>query len=371
MASHTQKAEEMMAKRYVYQVAPVRQQGADVTWTALLDRMIAEKTRRLRSAKYLYDLRNGLAHAHDTLIGMGVGMPIGMNKHVLAQYLVVYQRETGASPLSVNHQAQKLLTEFSFAYDDEIFPTNLLGTFKKATAKPTKHTLVKIEEINLVLDEIARTWDPEFAPASRFRSEQAREFFWVRDTCMTLFLGETGCRVGEMARTLSADVNLEERSVIFRDTKNGDEARTGYFTAAFGGGILADWLAILDKIDAASPYLFVSEYGLALDPYRWGRQWDKYRQRAGIERRIRRHDLRHFSSTAHDRVDKDLSKKQIGHHTDAAHAIYSHREEEELRQAHDKADPVGPILVRLAERKAAAEAAQAAAEKPKRTKVSG
>lgn len=157
-----------------------------------------------------------------------------------------------------------------------------------------------------------------------------------------------------------------------KDYAQWGEARTSYFTAAYSGGILADWLAILDKIDAASPFLFVSEYGLALDPYRWGRRWDKYRQRAGIERRIRRHDLRHFSSTAHDRVDTELSKKIIGHHTNAAHAIYSHRESEELRHAHDRANPVGPILVRLSERKATAEAAvSAAAQKPKRTKVSG
>lgn len=358
-----------MAKRFVYRVAPQRQQGADITWQDLLDRLIAEKTRLGRTPKYVSDLENGLTRAHDTLIGMGVRRPLDMNKHVLAQYLVIYQRETGAAPLSVNHQAQKLLTEFSFAYEEEIFPTNLLGTFRKAKVKPSKHNLVKIEEINLVLDEIARTWDPEHAPASRFRSEQAREFFWVRDTCMTLWLGETGCRVGEMARALLPDLNVEERSAVFRDTKNGDEARKGYYTEAFRDGILAEWLAIRNEIDAPSNYLFVSEYGLAMDPYRWGRQWDKYRQRAGIERRIRRHDLRHFSSTAHDRVDKDLSKKQIGHHTDAAHAIYSHREEEELRQAHDKADPVGPILVRLAERKAAAEAAQAAQEKPKGKKV--
>ena len=187
---------------------------------------------------------------------------------------------------------------------------------------------------------------------------------------MTLWMPETGCRVGETTRVLRGDIDLDARSALLRDTKNGDD-RLVYFTENFRDTVLADWLRICNALDTVCENLFITEMGLPLNPYRWGRQWDKYRQRAGIERRIRRHDLRHFASTAHDRVDKDLSKKLIGHHTDSAHAIYSHREDDELRTAHDQANPVGSILIRLgAEREARAAVAKAAAHtKPAAKKI--
>ncbi|MGI4791666.1 MAG: tyrosine-type recombinase/integrase [Janthinobacterium lividum] len=351
--------------RYVYraQTHVSREPGEDITWEELLQKFLAAKAKR--SVKYQYDLKNSLTRAHLALIEIGITRPCMMTTKAAKTYRQSYQLEFGISDLTVNHLSQKLMTEFSWAFEEEIFATDKLAALKKIEVTDKKKRVpVKMEEINAIIGQIYDDWLEENAPASRFRSQEARDFFGIRDVCMTLWMPETGSRIGETTRVQRADLNLDDRSALLRDTKNGDD-RLVYFTLDFRDGILADWLAIRDGLDTVCDNLFVSELGMPLDPYRWGRQWDKYRQRAGIERRIRRHDLRHYSSNAHDRVDKDSSKKLIGHHTDAAHEIYSCREEARLRADHDQANPVGPILVRLREEREAKAAAAEAAKQPK------
>lgn len=368
-----------MSRRYVYLSSAKRQeiaeQGSEVTWEDLLARFL--HSRRQRTPKYRYDLENGLTRTHKALISLGISHPYQMTTSAAKAWREKYQIDTGACDLSVNHMIQKLMTEFTFAFDDEIFATNLLATLKKVKLQKPKPVSVHLDEINAVVDTIYNAWSLDHAPASRFRNVEAREFFSTRDVCMTLWLPETGSRVGEMSHVQRADIDLVKRTALFRATKNGDD-RTAAFGEDFRDGILADWLTIRDNLDTTCDNLFISEFGLPLNPYRWGRQWDKYRQDAGIERRIRRHDLRHFSSQAHDRVSKAESKNQMGHHTDQAHKTYgdgslSDQELKGLVDAHDQAAPVGPIVARIkAEREAriAAEEAEAATQpKPARTKI--
>ncbi len=342
--------------RYVYATQTKNEEtGTGVTWDELLARFLASKAKR--TEKYQYDLNNSLKRAHKALEGAGVQRPCQITKRAAKMFLAQYKAQ-GVSDQTVNHMTQKLLTEFTWAYEEEIFDTDKLATLKKiAIQDKLAHVSVTIDEINAIILQIYDDWLEENAPASRFRGENARNFFPTRDVCMTLWMADTGARVGETARILRADIDLEARSALLRHTKNGDD-RLVYFNKEFRDGILAEWLEIRDSLDTMCDNLYISELGLPLNPYRWGRQWDKYRQRAGIERRIRRHDLRHFSSQAHDRVSKDASKKQMGHRTDQAHEIYSDgtlsdRERDELREAHDKANPIGAILVRLAEERTA------------------
>ncbi len=365
-----------MPQRYVYRVQreTPKEPGEDVEWGELLQRFLTAKKNRTK--KYQYDLKNSLTRAHLALIALGITRPYMITGRVVRAYREQYQAEYSVSDLTVNHLTQKLMTEFTWAFQEEIFATDKLAALKKIEITDKKKVaVVKLEEINAIVEAIYDAWSPEHAPASRFRGEEAREFFSTRDVCMTLWLPETGCRIGEATRVLRSDIDLEARSALLRNTKNGDD-RLVFFSEDFRDGILADLLKLRDGNDAMCDNLFISELGLPLDPYRWGRQWDQYRQRAGIERRIRRHDLRHFSSQAHDRVSKDASKKQMGHRTDQAHEIYSdgtlsERERDELRDVHDQAAPVGPIVARIkAEREAKAAEEEAAAQpKPTRTKV--
>jgi len=336
-----------MSRRYVYTRGPapgVGPQGQAVTWDGLADDYAAYLKRHRRTEKHIYDVRNTIKRFGRGWQAAGV-RPCDMNRKILNAALDSY-KATGVVDVSVNHAATKIMALYTWAYKEDIFPTDKLANFEKWEIRDRKkHNLVTLEEIGLIKRAITESWSPEHAPASRFRSEEARTFFRVRDICMTLWLPEVGTRVGEMCSVTLDALDLEARSVLLTDTKNGDD-RLGFFTTVFGDGPLKDWLTIRcgEEFEALTDKLFVTETGLPINPYTWGRGWNKYVTRAGIARRIRRHDLRHFSSTAHDRVDKDLSKKIIGHHTDAAHAIYSHRELSELRDAHDLANPIGPLL---------------------------
>ncbi len=210
------------------------------------------------------------------------------------------------------------------------------------------YIIVTQDAIDRIIRQIALDWSPDHAPGSRFKSRAAREFFAARDIAATLGIAETGARVGEWFHLDRADWDPEDRTLTFRRTKNG-ATRVVPVTRAYAEGPLAGWLAVRDKIKCGTERIFLTETRGPIDPGAWGKQWDKYRAHAGIERRIRRHDLRHFAATAHDRIDKYLSKLIVGHHTDAARAIYSHRELAELHTPHDAANPVGKVLARLAE----------------------
>lgn len=351
----------MTGRRYVYVKGGCSDREASraetITWDEFIAEYVASRVRLGRTEKHVYDIKNTLTRFGRTFEDQCVA-PHMMQRRILNAALDDY-RAQGKSDQTVQHAAVKIMAAYTWAVEEEIFSSDKLANFRKPPIRDRKkHESVSLEEIGRIIRAVAESWSPDQAPASRFRSEEARGFFKASDTCMTLWLPETGMRIGETCKATLDALDLEARTVQLTSTKNGDD-RVAFLTEDFVNGPLAEWLAIRNGLEAMTNRLFINELGLPLAPYAWGRGWNKYVKRAGIERRIRRHDLRHFSSTAHDRVDRELSKKIIGHHTDAAHAIYSHRELHELRAAHDAADPIGPLLAQV---RADAEARQAAAE---------
>ena len=65
------------------------ERGADVTWDALLARLLAAK-REDCGAKHLYDLENSLGRAHKGLIALGCPRPIMITKDLVRQFLADY-----------------------------------------------------------------------------------------------------------------------------------------------------------------------------------------------------------------------------------------------------------------------------------------
>jgi site-specific recombinase XerD len=344
--------------------------GQTITWTAFITRY-GDYLRddKERTAKHIYDTINQLTHAARDFEAHGITRPAGVNQHNALQHLRSY-KATGVRDISVRHRKRKLTALFKWAWRVELFRIDKLEKLETPQIKDTKrHKPPTQNEIGLVTKQIKIDWDPDHALGSRFKSEKARVFFPTRDTAATLVLSDTGMRVGECFGIRLGDIDVEARTIKLYGTKPGD-ARTTIFSRGMAvvhpprngepqpmTGPLGEWINLRLAMDCATDYLFVTENGGKIDPSSWGKQWDKYRAHAGIERRIRRHDLRHYASSRHDRADREVSKALMGHRTDAAHDIYDHDDVEDLRRVHDAAAPVEEMLETLAH-EAAAKAAQ-------------
>ena len=120
-----------MTQRYIYRAVeePQKEAGEDLDWDGLLCQFL--ESRKKRTEKYRYDLKNSLTRAHRALTEMGICRPHLMTVRAAKSYRNQYQSETGVSDTTVNHMTQKLMTEFTWAFQEELFPVDKLAALKK------------------------------------------------------------------------------------------------------------------------------------------------------------------------------------------------------------------------------------------------
>ncbi len=347
--------------------------GQTIGWDGLIsgyDEYLKNKN-KIRTRKHLYDVRNTLEDVGEWYTRQGI-RPAGVNARNFWECLREYKAR-GMKDRSVKHREVKTKAVFAWAYRAELFKKDLLERAEawEICDKSEKRSVAE-HELDAIVRQIEEDWADEATGGSRFKSLDARRYFRVREIAATLGLAETGMRVGEFfsARLchLSPRDDQGRRTILLEKTKNGDD-RLAFLSKEYCDVAFEPWLEMRLKMQTGNDFIFVSESGGKIDPGSWGRQWNKRRVRAGIERVIRRHDLRHYSSSKHDVVDKDMSKKIMGHRTDQAHDIYSHDEVEALKAVHDAAAPVAGVLANYQAREAERAAKAAAAVKPSRKRV--
>ena len=344
--------------------------GQTINWDGFIDaneKYLKEKN-KIRTQKHIYDVRNTLEDVAKWYTARGI-RPAGVNARNFWECLREYKAR-GVKDRSVKHRQVKTKATFSWAYRAELFKKDLLERVEtwEISDKPVKRSVTE-DELDKIVRQIEEEWADDAAGGSRFKSLEARRFFRVRDIAATLGLPETGMRVGEFfgARLchLSDRDASGRRTILVKETKNGDD-RFAFLSKEYCDVAFEPWLLTRLKIETGNDYIFINELGGKIDPGSWGRQWNRYRQSAGIERVIRRHDLRHYSSSKHDAIDIEMSKKIVGHKSDQAHDIYSHTEVEALKVAHDAAAPISGVLANYQARVAALAAKPAAPVKKKR-----
>lgn len=120
---------------------------------------------------------------------------------------------------------------------------------------------------------------------------------------VVMFLYGTGCRFGEMSALKVGDVRLHERPAtvsIVRAWKKGPGAsfvlgppktKRGRRTISLPPQLVEMIRPLLDR--DGDEWLFVNAAGNPLQQSSFGKAWRRWRQKAGIGRRARVHDLRH------------------------------------------------------------------------------
>ena len=173
----------------------------------------------------------------------------------------------------------------------------------------------------------------------------AADFGGTRDRAILEFLYSTGCRVAECAGTRLRDVDLAEGAV--RVLGKGRKERLCLLGGAARRAIeayLPQRQQTLRDAQVSDPgALFLNRRGRALSA-RWILEVvARSATRAGIQKRLSPHGLRHsFATHLLDRgADLRTVQEMLGHANLATTEIYTHVTLRRLREVYDKAHPHG------------------------------
>lgn len=148
----------------------------------------------------------------------------------------------------------------------------------------------------------------------------------------------SGLRVGELVRLETHNVDFDELTITVKSGK-GDKDRLVVVTDACMGAV-REWLARRPK--SPSDYVYPGRGGRSpLSEQTVQRLVQRTSKRAGIEKNVTPHVLRHTLATALLRNGGDIRfiQRMLGHASIATTQIYTHLDDAELKRMYQAAKP--------------------------------
>jgi site-specific recombinase XerD len=161
---------------------------------------------------------------------------------------------------------------------------------------------------------------------------------------VVVVLFATGLRVGELASVGLGDVVAEEGLIQVRG--KGNRERRVYLSGAEAKRSLAAYLKARSRIICESPCLLVTADGAPMGSQTIRRRLVFLAQRAGIDRRVTPHMLRHTAATqlVEAGVDIRFVQKLLGHASIATTQIYTQISDTSLRSTLEKANTLRRMM---------------------------
>lgn len=148
----------------------------------------------------------------------------------------------------------------------------------------------------------------------------------------------TGLRVGELVTVRLGDVDVAEGSILVRG--KGNRERRVYLPGREAGAILRHQLDARIRLTMATDRLLVTEDGEEVIAQYLRRRLVALAERAGIERRVTPHMLRHTAATQliEAGVDIRFVQKLLGHASIATTQIYTQVSDASLKATLERAN---------------------------------
>ncbi len=148
----------------------------------------------------------------------------------------------------------------------------------------------------------------------------------------TVFLFRTGCRIGEATSLELNDLDMENGIVHIRDGKGGKDRRL-----AMSSDLKEELEAYLDEVrpDVESDFVFATERSGSLSRVYYNSCLKGAVDRAGIDKDITAHCIRHTTAALLVKKGKDLATVQriLGHEDLKTTSIYVHSDMTQVRDA--------------------------------------
>ena len=260
---------------------------------------------KLHKKTWKVDLCRWNAHVknHDYLTKNGIVKILGEMK------------KAGYSDCSIHHVLKLVKRVFNWAIENEYyFEVNPCNTIKPPKYDNRVTDYLSTDEISELVDYI-KSWD-------NFRAAN-----------VILFALYTGRRKGEITSLEWKDVDLENRSITCRQTKNGK-------TLSFPLNEKAYEVVLDSYKHRISKYVFPSSTGHNYY-HGFSLAWARLKRRIGLEHRF--HNLRHtFAShlASSGKVDIYTLKTLLGHQDVSLTMRYAHLSNEAVKNANNVIDEI-------------------------------
>jgi len=174
-----------------------------------------------------------------------------------------------------------------------------------------------------------------------FEAVAADQFNGKRDLAILSVLAYTGLRVSELTHLDVEDLDFNEKTIRVRAGK-GDKDRIVIFEENTEKAIRTHLKDPDRQISKDEPgALFVSSKKTRIGPLRIERLIKHYAEKAGIEKNVTPHVLRHTMATALLKRGADIRiiQQLLGHSSIATTQIYTHVDQHMLRTVYSKSKP--------------------------------
>jgi integrase/recombinase XerD len=162
----------------------------------------------------------------------------------------------------------------------------------------------------------------------------------IRNRAMVELLYAAGLRVSELVNLQKNNIDMERG--FLRVIGKGNKERLVPMGKSAIHHIMK-YLEMRNPKFAESPGLFISKLGKNISRIEFWRQLKNYAKKAGIEKNISPHTLRH-SFASHllaGGADLRFVQEMLGHSSISTTQIYTHIEREKLKEVHKKYHPHG------------------------------
>lgn len=249
-----------------------------------------------------------------------------VDKYVIERYLGE-MLASGIKPVSVNSAARTLSAFCSWAFNEELLPTNPFKSERKRVEFPkapkTHIETIPDEDFRVLLKSCDRT------------TEKGR-----RDEAILAFLFDTGVRVSELVGLRKDDLDMKARQAAVHG--KGNKWRAVFFSAETAI-ILSRYLS--RRRDSAL-WVFIGHRDRRMSPFGINQMLARRKAALGLTSKVNPHNFRHTFATNFLRNGGGLPQLQrlLGHE-DAGLTLrtYTHLVTVDLQTAHDQYSPMAKV----------------------------